>query len=403
MNINNGFSKPMKSLHAHEALVLANRWAKLQDAHPTDIKKFYTLRDEKIASWIAEESVVMTRILCRQSKPLKSMKAAINSEYILIEHLNYNRWQQDKKSERVKYWKMMESIAYEEGGGVLVPLPETERKQLNEIYNKKLQLHKQSKKKVTAKNKQGSKTKNSELSDRSSPTTIPRKPSLPELFTLISFEECLELKIPEVVKALKWARSLLNQPELSISDIDIDLVSEIEQAIIKEDLESLNNQAYIIFQQTINGHLAPIEVYERLTALNLDYSETLGLKCRQDRFGNNHVLDFGSKHELNLSLTGLWLVEYQSVLFPEIFWYSRYDCVPKPQIAHLAQIEIDQDELIQELSIQEQQTYPIANLMQILHISIDDFPRKLKKYLPKFNLEYRRGEDDIATWELAGY
>lgn len=123
-----------------------------------------------------------------------------------------------------------------------------------------------------------------------------------------------------------------------------------------------------------------------------------------DRWHNYGHKDFGKWHEINLSYTGYRLIEFQSTLDESITFHVPYDRRSK------LKLDIDYDSLPtaeseenygREISIQEQLDYPLVDLLQILGLSLEDFPYKLQKY-HKVNYGYRayRCWDDDDEWMI---
>lgn len=425
---------PLVNLHPHQALTLLNRWAKLKDYfYHADRNALYALKGKTIAGWLATGEVTATRLICRESPAISWMKEQVDTGGESLEHLHYMKWQSNIFSPALGHWQLLEQLVQSEE--MNVPLPDLERARLAATYSSELLAYCEAiatndanwlafapqllahktylcDRLITATKKIHTKERsvyleavkwlerdptpnqlrrvkeliakhqldNLGLFSQFDSSNLPIKPQPPIMVAAISVAEYVAMNPPELVTALEWAASVLDLPTFLAIDISEELLyDELETAAIEEDLAQLRVLALDTFTAAIAQRLTPEDVYDRLIALNLDYSE-VGIKYRQHRYGDMLPAKFSAWHEINFSLTGYWLVEYQSALFPEITWHSPYDRTLAVITQNLPQVVTTETKFGKEVSIAEQSRYPIAELLKILGTSIDKFPYKLRNY-----------------------
>jgi hypothetical protein len=247
----------------------------------------------------------------------------------------------------------------------------------------------------------------------------PLEPLKPKLYREIDVEEYVRggYQLPNLEAAISWAKEALGKPDLGIADIDDCLVNcDLEDIVSEEALQVWREDAISIFERVLSGDLAsPREIYDCLTALPLDYSDAIGMNYSRDLWGNIVHRDFSKWHQINLSLTGRWLVEFQSNIDSSVIFHVPYDRAKSvyPNLSDLPSEFSEQEKFGREISISEQKDYPIVELLKILGRNANDFPYKLENY-SKFSYGCTSDigwgdEEDYTTefyeedWAIAGY
>jgi hypothetical protein len=199
---------------------------------------------------------------------------------------------------------------------------------------------------------------------------------------LVDFVELKERSTQELDDALSWARTVINNPQLELGDINDSLIdSELEKYISDDALNYLKIEALKIFQEIIDRQLTGVqEIYDRLTELPLDYS-AIGMNTYSNfQSGQTVHAQLSKWHQINLDLTGYWLIEFQSKIDPSILFQIPYPTALSMgfDLDSLPEKDSNQESLEPEITLAEQEQYPIVKLLKILGISPQDFPQRLR-------------------------
>jgi hypothetical protein len=200
--------------------------------------------------------------------------------------------------------------------------------------------------------------------------------------TLVDFVELKKTSTQELDDALSWARTVVDNPQLELGDINDNLIdTELEQYISDDALNYLRREALKIFQKIIDRQLTGSqEIYDRLTELSLDYG-AIGMNTYSNfQSGQTVHAQFSKWHQLNLNLTGYWLVEFESKIDPSIKFQIPYATALAMgfDLESLLYKDSSQDSFELEITSAEQEQYPILKLLKILGMTAQDFPQRLR-------------------------
>lgn len=440
---------PVDQLHPHQALTLVNRWAKLKGYwYQNHLEALYTLKDKLIFQWVDQGSMVVNKVIQRESLAIAKMKAEIDSKGAKLEHLDPLGFDWENTlshADHFHHWAVLQDLV---NGEIQVSFPESIQSQLQQAYRLKLVEYEQqmlvyleaqrrdqkrwlqyqknfrhhvadikkalqsvlestSKKKGIGEFRQAlSWLDSGSISDKQAHQIIevlkkhqisvhcpdgilpqvveePIAPEPPILYTELQPSLYIVGSLPEIEAAVDWARSVLDQPHLQVSDINEDWVNQLEDRIANDALNTLKALALQVFEQVIQGELTDSQaIYNALTALPLNYSEAIGMESSRAQWEDTKHREYSRWHEINLSLTGFWLVEFQSKIDPSVSFHIPYDRAIalgfNPQNVLVG--TSDQLSFGREISVAEQQDYPIQELLNILGKEVDRLPRKLRKH-----------------------
>jgi hypothetical protein len=174
----------------------------------------------------------------------------------------------------------------------------------------------------------------------------------------------------------------INNPRLELEAINDSLIdSELEKYISDDALNYLKVEALKIFQEVIDRQLTKAEeIYDRLTELPLDYG-AIGMNTYSNfQSGQTVHAQFSKWHQLNLDLTGYWLIEFESKLDPSILFQIPYANASAMgfDLDGLPYKDSNQESLEPEITRVEQEQYPIVKLLKILGMTAQDFPQRLR-------------------------
>lgn len=192
-----------------------------------------------------------------------------------------------------------------------------------------------------------------------------------------------EYATSDIEAALDWARETLNQPNLKVSDITDDMECTLEHNVAEEALEKMRFEAVEIFKKVVNGELNdPLEIYNQLTNLDLDYAYAIDMNSYSDHYGNTTHSNFSRWHEINFSPTGHWLIEFESKVDSIITFHIPYDRAESLKLIppNLPKEESKQDTFGRPITCSEQKEYPISQLLKMLGKKPEDFPHGLQKH-----------------------
>ena len=184
---------------------------------------------------------------------------------------------------------------------------------------------------------------------------------------------------------------------------------ELDQKILEINLDWQRKEVLSIFQQVLSGELEdPRIIYAKLTAYELDYDEAIGMRSWRNRFHEWSHGDFGAWHQINLSLTGHWLIEFQATENPEIIFHSPYDRRKGLNFDFdwdkLSCKDSDQANFGRAATEEEQEQYPIEELVRIFGMSALDFPYGLSEYEPPVRPQedwHDREDEESDDWLYA--
>ena len=455
-----GFStnKPVHSLSPVEALAFLNRWAKLRNYfYYEDINILYEIKEEKIAEWLKSAEVISTAIIVRESEAFVGMRRELENGGKNLDWLNWKSYNSYLTETESNYFSLLCELSEQsENFGISVDYPseiyqnwlkqlesefeayqkakkeyEKEFKRRQPIlkdYNQSLQKYNQRKEIAArewaninniriARSRSGKNLKK-DWSKRlekqgfafESPPKYPFSEDLkppkaikkPPKSYIINFSNYLPGSILEVESVLNWAKSFCQLPE-HYCDIDEDFICfSLEELLSQTILERIKKEVLQIFEKVLDRSLSnPKKIWEELTKFEIEYSEALGMNSYTNfRYHETYHRDFGNWHEINLSLTGYWLIEFQSTMNPNITFHVPFNHYHKSPITlsldKLPRINSDQSKFGREINNQEKKQYPIEELLKILGLSLEDFPFKLQKYEKQ---SFYHNDDDWDDWD----
>ncbi|MEC4885655.1 MAG: hypothetical protein SAL70_30720 [Scytonema sp. PMC 1070.18] len=443
--------KPVSELTPVQALALVNRWAKLKEYFWYDDKDaLYDLKDRKIAEWVTSNEMIPTFIIRRESPVFAAMREQIANHGADLDTLGYCDTPDDWNltDEELKFYQILVDFCCNSDYEVSFPEDIIERRQadyknnlniyleLKKLHDDEIELRQpaideynqlknqwsnrkaEAAKKWAKENNKQIARSNSGKSlkkdwierlerqgfkfDEKSPThpfsriplthPCPKQPHEPELTYTVEPETYIPGSIQEIEDAINWAKNILGEVP-DYHDLSEDFVYHtLDSALREMELEKTKVLVLNVFQQVIKGEIIdPKHIYSELTKYAISY-ETLGMNDFTDRWGNTDHADFSKWHEINLSRTGYWLIEFQSLVDSTITFHVPYDrrnsLLMKFDWNSLPIIDGDRECYGREITITEQQDYPLTELVRILDVEPEDFPHQLEKY-SKYRCGYR--------------
>ncbi|MBW4507923.1 MAG: hypothetical protein KME64_15620 [Scytonematopsis contorta HA4267-MV1] len=220
------------------------------------------------------------------------------------------------------------------------------------------------------------------------------KPHEPERYIEIEPESYEYGTVSEVDLAIDWVKSF--NKKFQIQKLNENFLCKLEDKISDNVFAFYKEQALLIFQKILRGNKGfrtPKDIYNALTSLPIDYGY-LGMELTYD--------DFCKWHEVNLSHTGFWLIEFKSTLHPEILFHIPYDQNKEKFTLEVPHEKSNIENYVREVSDEQQKLYPIEKLVELLGYTSDDFPYKLQHYQRRSycccsdeeDCEYEEVEDD---------
>ncbi len=436
---------PISQLHPHQALALINRWIKLKGYwFHEDRDALYKLKDDCILEWVKEGTMIPTKVIERETEAIKGMNHQLATGGADLEPLDRwgNGW--NEFLEASQYYCYYDTLSNFAGGEIIIPLPQEEQDRLLGEYNqaeeeykrshdlycknlkelnsrlsqpklyRKLALELETFSVSLQKSKQnqlvqpiqwlktGSLTINQaqpllkllkrikfpidsliENTLTVHPVKELQEPQKPVLARTIDSEGYVPGSISHVEEALSWAKERLGNSSLRCADFSEDFIFGVIEPIVAEDaLEILKSKALDIFQDALKKkNLSPKEVYESLTGLRLDYEDAIGMRSYTNRWHDTKHADYSKWHEINLSFTGGWLVEFESKADASICLHIPYDLAKnRIPVESLPREFSEQETYGRGITPSEQKAYPVAELLAILGKNPSDFPCELKRY-----------------------
>jgi hypothetical protein len=155
----------------------------------------------------------------------------------------------------------------------------------------------------------------------------------------------------------------------------------LEKYISDRALNYLKVEALKIFQKVLDRQLTGAEeIYDKLTELPLDYG-AIGMNTYLNfQSGQTVHAQFSKWHQLNLDLTGYWLIEFQSKIDRSILFQIPYAKALSMgfNLDGLPEKDSSQDSFEPDITRAEQQQYPILKLLKILGMTAQYFPQRLR-------------------------
>ncbi len=452
-------SSTIERLAPVEALALINRWAKLKSYfHRDDIDALYELKDQKISEFVCCGEMIATAVIVRESPAIAAMRSEINNSGKNLSFLKsfssnvedflsegdscclsllkqmalgygieveypqdiYDRWFQEIHDKLQDYEIQKQKYDYEVAQRQ--PIVTEYRKQLEEYQNSEACAAKQWAEKNNIKiprsnsgkslkknwlkilKNQGFKYSNKPpVSPFSTKLVLPQKPQLPLKTYKVNFETYLPGSIPEVESAISFARSIAGDkfPE-SYSQIDDEFIFELETFLENTALHEAKEEVLKVFVDIVENRLTnPIDIWRNLISFEIDYSDAIGMNSYIDNWGSISHAQFGKWHETNLSPKGYWLVKFQSLTNLDIIFHIPYEQCQKLNLINiknntLPKVEVGQVSFGREINSSEQKNYPIAELVEILGVSQEDFPYSLQR----FEKAYRNHHHSWENYEI---
>ena len=456
-------NKKVEELLPVEALVFVNRWAKSDNFYYEDRDALYDLKDGKIHQWLKSEELKITGVIERESEVIRLMREEIAKEGENLEWLNfledpYHYLTEEENKNQQLFYDLTSNLDY----FVEYPLdiyqswiaqlqPEIEaykiakeeydrefgrRQPIIDRYNRDCIAYQQKKqsaaKQWAKKNKVKIARSNSGKSLKKDwlerlekqgfnyPEAEPPNPfakklkqpkpvQYPDKTYSVSFDTYVPGSIPEIEKALDWARTIIDLPPTW--EIDEDFVCHnLDEELNRLVLERIISQDILpIFQQVVEGKLTnPQKIYDLLTEYPINY-EAIGIENHYNfRYHQTSHRYFGKWHEINLSPTGLWLVEFQSTIDPTITFHQPYNkfvtiAIKDNKLKDAPRISSNREKYGRAIGSEEAEQYPIEKLLEILGYSVSDFPCELEPYssptLYRFFSDWKEDEDEDWDWD----
>ena len=459
-NLPNGL-KSLKEMLPVERLVWLNRWAKVKDFRKKDTNLLLATKDAKIIKMIKSGAMIATKVVVRpEPSAIQGMRTTIANQGADLTLLNNNcsiRNILDKKE--YQHFDLLQGMADPDFGFNLNYPEEVYQSMIApfkaeiEVYEKAKkeadaeaekqkpimkQYHKdcvawhqakkeaaiawarQNKVKIKFSNKNRQPTKNS-LSflekqgfefDAPKPVqppavTFPTPPQLPSRQYSVDFETYVPGSIQQVESAINWAREFCAVPD-EYSKIDEDFIyCDLEEAIRDHHLKNEIESALFIFKQVLSGELKDSkEIWAKLADLDLDFQEAIGMPCFTDHRNNykKYHADYNMWHQVNFSITGYWLVEFQSQEIPEIVFHVPYDRVSTwNAVIDINSLPLAEDnsQIDREISEQEKIIYPLSEILPYFGLAASNFPCKLKTKVEEYSFsrysrrDFYSAEDDF--------
>jgi hypothetical protein len=460
--------KPIDQLTQIEALVLINRWLKLPNYFWYDDKdELYSIKEKKLINWCRTEEIIVTRIVMRDAPVFKLMREQVamhgqdlcwldyfgydwhdwlseNDNYVhfsalrqlvnedyqrlrneeqyhselaeyeiknhnyLQEYQQYQHIMSERQQQLHEYNKLLkqyEDELYSNFWQHLKTLPHiiNEEKNILQWHYKNLS----SKQKKRVDQRIGARKffiQPKPQKPQFEKMRAPKKPQKPDQYENINPENYQIGELPEIEAAIEWVKTF--NPDFNIHDLDEDYIySTLEDIIASEAFEEYREKALQLFEKILNDEIKDAEsIYEALTELPIDYS-CIGIDNKYERYSHNTVhKDFSKWHEINLSPTGLWLIEFKCVEQPEITFHLPYnDNKQKFAIARVPHEFSSVENFGRAITTEEQELYPIKELVKILGYEDSDFPYELKEYQQPIryyrNWHHWEDENENEDWE----
>ncbi|MGB3208298.1 MAG: hypothetical protein WBB28_25215 [Crinalium sp.] len=443
-NLPNGL-KSLKEMLPVERLVWLNRWAKVKDFYREDADLLFATKDAKIIEMIKSGAMVATKVVVRpEPTVIQGMRTAIANKGVDLTLLNSDCSVADiLDGEELQHFDLLQGMAdfdmgfnldYPEEVYQLMIAPfqseieayEKAKQEADAEAEKQKPVMKQYNRDCTAWHKAKIEAasawareykgkikfvninkpitkKSLQLLEKQGfkfdvprpvkppSVTFPTPPQLPSRQYLVDFETYVRGSIQQVEEAIAWARELCEVPD-DYADINDDFICfDLEPAIRDRYLENQTELALSIFEQVLSGELKdPYEIWDLLTDLDLDYDEAIGMRCftnYRHNYENRHA-DYNIWHQINFSLTGYWLVEFQSQEIPEIVFHVPYDRVATwdaPTLINLLPQVEDTSKMGREISDQEKVIYPLSEILPYFELTISDFPYHLEAKVEEYS------------------
>ena len=451
--------KSLEEMLPVERLVWLNRWAKVKDFHKEDTDLLYSVKDKKILEMVESGTMAATKVVVRQSPaPIQKMRVAIankgadltllNSDCSMHDILNDDEYQHFRLLDGMADFDFGFDLDYSEEvyQSMIAPLlAEIEAyKKAKATYDAELEIQKpilqqyskdcadwhelkkqaaivwarQNKVKMKFPNINKQPTKKSlqwlenqgfkfDIPKPVKPVTLtslisPTHPKIPSRQYKVYFKTYIPGSIQQVEDAITWAREYCEVPD-DYTNIDDDFICfDLEVAIRDCHLEKQINFALGIFELVSRGELKnPKDIWMLLTNIDLDFEEAIGMRCFTDYRNNyeNRHADYNMWHQINLSITGYHLIEFQSQEIPEIIFHAPYDRVATwdvPILINLLPQVEDCSKMGREIRSEEKEVYPLADLLPYFGLSVFDFPYSLETRNYSSNRDYYGGDDDYG-------
>ncbi len=441
---------PVNELHPHQALALINRYAKLKnDFYYADLNVLYDIKDSKIREWVKVGEMVATKIIQRSNYTFEAMKTTIALHGQPLEPWDDyfetdNFVPEDVQPILKSLWDLVENGVCIFRDKLLYESELVEYLAVKAIYDAEIQrrqpiqseylkicnrwksLRWEAVCKWAKENKLNPPIKSKKKRDKfiahsqrlgfSYPPIgvtkpvfakliCPQPPEKTEYVTASDYQIGMD---EEVDAAIIWMQNFAMEIKESI-DEDYKCWDSCIPNLIEDHYRQISHQETIaaaldVMRCALSGRLTAQEVWEKLSDLRIDYENAIGMKCRYNfRSKSQHHRGYSKWHEINLSLSGYWLVEFQSTIDPTVIFhvpYDRFFSIPAVEVNKLPLEHSEQEHCGCEISEEEQNDYPLLSLLLILGYTEYDFPHGLKKYLPRQH--YYRSEfyaDDLDDSE----
>ncbi len=437
---------PVNQLHPHQALALINRYAKLKNHfYYADIDVLYDIKDSKIQEWVKAGEMVATKVIQRANYTFDAMKATI-----ALDGENLEPWDdyfdtdsfvpEDVQPILRSLWDLVENGVCIFRDKILYESELVEYLAVKAIYDAEIQRRKpiqseysklcnrweslrwdsvckwaQEKKLTPPTNSQRKRNRfiayAQKLGFSYPPIGVtkpvfaklacPQAPKKEEYVTAGDYQIGMD---EEVDAAITWMKNFA--PEIGETiDEDYNLWDSEIPSLIEVCYRQISHKETIatalnVMREALSGKFTTKELWDKLSDLRIDYENAIGMKCNYNfRSRSQQHRGYSKWHEINFSLSGYWLVEFQSTVDPTVMFHVPYDRV-SVEVNKLPVVQSDQEQYGCEISEEEQNNYPLLSLLSILGYTEYDFPHDLKKYVPRQH--YYRSEyyaDDCDDFE----
>jgi|GEM_PF-2915031 len=439
---------PVNQLHSHQVLALINRYAKLKNYfYYADIDVLYDIKDSNIREWVKAGEMVATKVIQRANYTFEAMKTTIALHGEPLEPWDDDHFDTDNfVPEDVQpilrsLWDLVENgvcifrdkLLYESELVEYLAVKaiydaEIQRRQpiqseYSKICNRWKSLRWDSVCKWAKENKLNPPTKSKRKRDRfiahaqrlgfSYPPIgvtkpvftkliCPKAPEKEEYVTASDYQIGMD---EEVDTAIIWMKNFAVEIG-EIIDADYKCWNSCIPTLVEDHYRQVSHQkatatAIEVMREALFGRLTAKQIWDKLSDLRIDYENAIGMKCRYNfQIKSQQHRGFSKWHEINLSLSGYWLVEFQSTVDSTVIFHVPYDrvsIISAVEVNQLPVVHSEQEHYGCEISEEEQNNYPLLSLLSILGYTEYDFPRGLKKYVPRQH--YHHSQYYVNDWD----
>jgi hypothetical protein len=431
----------VEQLHPHVCLALINRYSKLKDEfYYADIDVLYAIKESKIGEWVSSGQMIATKVIKRVNPTFEAMQKtiALGGDGLEVWYSRYFDYDRFIPEDVLPMHRLLLDIVNDD---ICLPRDEllyssefAEYEEQLAIYNAEMERRKPiqseydkiyaswcnnrfaslcewaKQKKLNIPVKGVKKRKFIEHAYRQGfsypPFNVvkpnfdkivcPKVPKKEEELSLNDYQIGMN---PEVDEAIAWMKSFALETGFAIDDDfkcwDSRVTDFIEDYYREVDKEETIELVLEIMRSALDGKLTAKEVWDGLTDFEIDYESAIGMRCEYKRHYNEEKhRDFGKWHEINLSMSGYWLVEFQSTIDTTLVFHLPYENVLLKKcfaLANLNQLPVEhslQEHYGREISSEERAHYPLLPLLSVFGYDESDFPYELARYVSNRHYYY---------------